>query len=107
MPDVRELGPDETALAVPALLELRPAWADADTLARRIDEVQRPQGYRLAASFDEGEDDAAAVAAFRVVQKLAVDTTLYVDDLVARAGHRMRGHADRLFSWLDAEARRL
>ena len=47
MTTVRELDPGMTILAVPALLELRPAWADADTLVRRIDEVQRPQGYRL------------------------------------------------------------
>src|SRR3954451_19790122 len=105
--DVRELGPDETALAVPALLELRPAWADADTLVRRINEVQRPQGYRLAASFEDGEEDAAAVAGFRVVENLAWSRTLYVDDLVTRIGLRGRGHTDRLFTWLDEEAARL
>jgi GNAT superfamily N-acetyltransferase len=105
--DVRELGPGETALAAAALLELRPAWADADTLVRRIDEFQRPQGYRLIASFEDGDDDAAGVAGFRVIENLAWSRTLYVDDLVTRAGHRGSGHADRLFAWLDDEAQRL
>ena len=105
--DVRELVPGDTALAAPALLELRPAWADADTLVRRINEVQRPQGYRLAASFEDGEADAAAVAGFRIVENLAWSRTLYVDDLVTRSGLRSRGHADRVFAWLDGEAARL
>ena len=106
MSDVRELGPGETALAAAALLELRPMWADAETLVHRIDAVQRPQGYRLVGAFDEGIEDAVAVAGFRVIENLAWSRTLYVDDLVTRAGHRSRGHADRLFAWLDEEASR-
>jgi GNAT superfamily N-acetyltransferase len=106
MTTVRELDPGMTILAVPALLELRPAWADADTLVRRIDEVQRPQGYRIVASFEVGEEDAAAVAGFRVVENLAWSRTLYVDDLVTRSHMRSHGHADRLFTWLEAEAQR-
>jgi GNAT superfamily N-acetyltransferase len=105
--DVRELGPGDTALAAPALLELRPAWADADTLVRRIDEVERAQGYRLVASFEEGDADAVAVAGFRLIENLAWGRTLYVDDLVTLSGHRTRGHADALFGWLEAEAQRL
>ena len=105
--DVRELGPGETALAAPALLELRPMWADAETLVQRIDEVQRPQGYRLVAAFEPDADNAVAVAGFRVVENLAWSRTLYVDDLVTRDGHRRRGRADELFVWLDDEARRL
>jgi hypothetical protein len=104
---VRELGPDETGLAAAALLELRPAWADPVTLVARIDEVQRPQGYRLVASFNDGEEDAAGVAGFRIIENLAWSRTLYVDDLVTRIGHRGRGHADQLFAWLDQEAARM
>src|SRR5690349_2310228 len=106
MTTVRELDPGMTILAVPALLELRPAWADADTLVRRIDEVQRPQGYRLVASFEVGEEDAAAVAGFRFLENLAWSRTLYVDDLVTRSHLRSHGHADRLFAWLEDEAQR-
>ena len=107
MSDVRELLEGETALAAPALLELRPAWADVDTLVRRIDEVQRPQGYRLVAAFEDESDNAVAVAGFRVIENLAWSRTLYVDDLVTRAGHRQHGHADQLFAWLEAEAHRV
>src|SRR3954454_21620891 len=101
--DVRELGPGETALAAPAMLELRPAWADADTLVRRIDEAQRPEGYRLVAAFEDGDGEAVAVAGFRLIENLAWGRTLYVDDLVTRHGRRSRGHADALFAWLEAE----
>src|SRR3954452_19707904 len=104
--NVRELAAGETPLAAAALLELRPAWADPVTLVARIDEVQRPQGYRLVASFEDGEEDAAAVAGFRIIENLAWSRTLYIDDLVTRIGHRARGHADRIFAWLDEEAAR-
>ena len=107
MADVRELGAGETARAARALLELRPDRGPAAALVARVDEVQRPQGYRLAASFDAGEEDAAAVAGFRVVEMLAWGRALYVDDLVARADRRRRGHAGALFAWLGAEASRL
>ena len=107
MPEVRELPAGDTALAARALLELRPHLRDAATLAARIDEVQRPQGYRLAASFDSGAEEASAAAGFRVVEMLAWGRALYVDDLVTLPGHRGRGHADALFAWLGEESRRL
>jgi GNAT superfamily N-acetyltransferase len=103
---VRELGPGETALAARALLELRPALRSAEALVRQVDERQRPAGYRLAGAFEDGEEEAAAVAGFRVNEFLAWGRHLYVDDLVTAAAHRGRGHADRLFAWLEAEARR-
>lgn len=103
---IRELEAGETALAARALLELRPALASAEALVRQVDERQRPAGYRLAASFEDGEADAAAVAGFRVSEFLAWGRHLYVDDLVTAADRRGRGHADALFEWLFAEARR-
>ena len=103
---VRELGPGETALAARTLLELRPALGSAEALVRQIDERQRPAGYRLAGAFDHDEQEAAAVAGFRVNEFLAWGRHLYVDDLVTAEAHRGRGHADRLFAWLEAEARR-
>jgi GNAT superfamily N-acetyltransferase len=103
---VRELPAGETHLAASALLELRPAYRDAGRLARWIDERQRPQGYRLIASFEEGEEEAAGAAGFRVVDMLAWGRGLYVDDLVTAEERRGRGHADRLFAWLEDEARR-
>jgi GNAT superfamily N-acetyltransferase len=104
---VRELGPGETPLAARTLLELRPALGSAEALVRQIDERQRPAGYRLAGAFaDDDDEEAAAVAGFRINEFLAWGRHLYVDDLVTGAAHRGQGHADRLFAWLEEEARR-
>ena len=103
---VRELGPGETALAARTLLELRPALGRAEALVRQVDERQRPGGYRLAGAFVPGDEDAAAVAGFRINEFLAWGRHLYVDDLVTAAAHRGQGLADRLFAWLEAEALR-
>ena len=103
---VRELGPGETHLAARTLLHLRPGLGSAEALVRQVDERQRPAGYRLAGVFPDGDEEAAAVAGFRINEYLAWGRHLYVDDLVTAAVHRGRGHADRLFAWLEAEARR-
>jgi GNAT superfamily N-acetyltransferase len=103
---VRELPTGETAQAARTLLELRHALGSTAALVQRIDEVQRAQGYRLVGSFDDDEENAAGVAGFRIVEFLAWGRGLYVDDFITAAGQRGRGHADRLFEWLVAEARR-
>ncbi len=102
---VREIGPGETSLAARTLLELRPALGSAEALARQVDERLRPAGYRLAGAFADGEQEAAAVAGFRINEFLAWGRHLYVDDLVTAAAHRGEGHAHRLFAWLEEEAR--
>jgi GNAT superfamily N-acetyltransferase len=107
MPEVRELLEGETARAGAALLALRPHHGSAEAIVRRIDAVQRPQGYRVAGSFEPGADEAAAVATFRVLETLFGGRMLYVDDLSTLPGHRGRGHADALFAWIDAELDRL
>jgi hypothetical protein len=33
---------------------------------RQVEEVQRPEGYRLVAAFEDGEEEACAVAGFRL-----------------------------------------
>ena len=106
MPSVRELPAGETELAAWTLLELRPHAAPASTLVDLIDDELRPNGYRLVGSFEDGEDDAAAVAGFRVARMIAWGRYLYVDDLVTAAERRGRGHADALFAWLLEEAAR-
>jgi GNAT superfamily N-acetyltransferase len=103
---VRELPEGETERAARALLELRPHAGPVEALVTAIDRVHRPGGYRLVASFEDGERDAAAVAGFRVEEKLAWRRHLYVDDLVTAADRRGRGHAGRLFGWLHEEALR-
>jgi GNAT superfamily N-acetyltransferase len=106
MPAIRELSPGETHRAARALLELRPARAPAGDLVARAD-AQRAAGYRIVASFERGEDDAAAAAGFRVSDNLAWGRHLYVDDLSTRADRRGRGHGGALMRWLAVEACRL
>jgi GNAT superfamily N-acetyltransferase len=102
---VRELGADETALAAAALLELRTGFADSAAIVAAAD-AQRADGYRVVASFEDGADDAAAAAGFRLGDNLAWGHHLYVDDLSCRAACRGRGHAGALMRWLLDEAQR-
>jgi len=103
---VRELFPPETGLAFEAMRALRTDLPDESAFVRRVDEVQRPEGYRLAAAFDEGEERAAAVAGFRLGHNIAWGHFLYVDDLSTRPEARRRGHGRALLDWLLEEAAR-
>lgn len=109
----RELGPDETHLAFPAMQVLRPHVATPGEFVDRVNTQQRPEGYRLVGSFGEGGEGAAvgagvvAAAGFRRLHNLAWGDLLYIDDLVTVESHRGRGHAHRLLEWVLAEARRL
>lgn len=128
---VREILPPETGRAWAAMRALRTAWGDRDAFVARVDEVQRPEGYRLAGVFaDAGAEsadaaaepadaraapgdggdagtagDAVAVAGFRIGHNLAWGRFLYVDDLSTLPGARGRGHAGALLEWVLAEAR--
>jgi len=103
---VRELADGETHLAYVAMLELRPHLGSSADFVRTVNETQRPEGYRLIASFDEDEQ-AAAVAGFRVIDYLAWGHALYCDDLSTRQIYRGRGHGGLLMDWMIAEAKRL
>ena len=59
---------------------LRTHHEDEAGFVERVDEVQRPQGYRLVGAFEDGR--CVAVAGFRVIHNLAWGDTLYVDDLL-------------------------
>jgi GNAT superfamily N-acetyltransferase len=102
--NVREIGAGETALAARTLLELRP-WLETEAALVRQADRQRASGYRLVGVFDNRDEQAAAVAGFRINEFLAWEKHLYVDDLVTASAHRGQGHADRLFAWLEEEAR--
>lgn len=104
---IREIGAHETRLAFAAMRALRTHLADEEAFARRVDELQRPEGYRLVGVFEDGAASAAAVAGFRVLHNLAWGRFLYVDDLSTLEGARRRGHGRALLDWLVAEARRL
>jgi len=103
---VRELAGGETHLAYVAMLELRPHLGSSADFVRTVNERQRPEGYRLIASFAEDEQ-AAAVAGFRVIDYLAWGHALYCDDLSTRQMYRGRGHAGLLMDWMIDEAKRL
>lgn len=103
--DVREIQPGETGSAYLAMRELRAHVPDEGEFVRRIDEVQRPEGYRLVGAFDREEPNvAAAVAGFRVGHNLADGHYLYVDDLSTRPQFRRRGLGTALLVWLAREA---
>ena len=105
--DVREIQPGDTGLAFLAMKALRTQLADEEAFVRRIDDVQRPEGYRLVGAFDAEEPAAAAVAGFRVGNNLADGHYLYVDDLATRPEFRRRGLGTALLVWLAREASRV
>lgn len=104
---IRELGPGESGLAFEAMRALRTGEEDREAFARRVDELQRPEGYRLVAAFEGDGGEAAAVAGFRVGHNLAWGHHLYVDDLSTHPEARRRGHGRALLDWLLEEARGL
>lgn len=104
---IRELPPAETHLAYEAMLELRPHIGAEPQFVARVNDVQRPAGYRLVASFDDDDPTTAAAAAgFHIGDMLAWGHFLYVEDLVTSESARRAGHATRLLDWLLAEAER-
>ena len=104
---IRELEAGETHLVSEAMLVLRPAVGSADEFVRRVDDVQRPAGYRLIGFFVEGREQAVAAAGFRVNDYLAWGHSLYCDDLSTLPDHRGHGYAAELLDWMIDEARRL
>jgi GNAT superfamily N-acetyltransferase len=105
--DVREIEPPDTGTAYLAMNALRTHVADEAEFVRLVDEVQRPQGYRLVGAFDAEEPAAAAVAGFRTGNNLAWGHFLYVDDIATRPEFRRRGLGTALLVWLAREAARL
>lgn len=106
-PEIRELLPPETGLAFEAMRALRTDLSDEQSFVRQVDDVQRPEGYRLVAAFEPGAIEPSAVAGFRAAHGLAWGHYLYVDDLSTKPSARRRGHARALLDWLIAEGKRL
>jgi GNAT superfamily N-acetyltransferase len=104
---IREVLPPDTGSAYRAMLALRPAIGDEPAFVRQVDELQRPEGYRLAAAFEEGGPSAVAVAGFRTGHNLAWGHYVYLDDLSTLPEARRRGHGRDLLEWLLAEGQRL
>lgn len=105
---IRELHEEDTALAYAAMAELRThLTGDCDRFVTQVNEVQRQQGYRLFAAFDDAGGEAAAVAGFRRLSSLSWGDVLYIDDLSTRATARRRGHGRALLAAVEHEAREL
>jgi GNAT superfamily N-acetyltransferase len=104
---IRELLSPETGRAFAAMQALRTDLADEQAFVRQVEEIQRAEGYRLVAAFEEGEDSACAVAGFRTGHSLAWGHFLYVDDLSTLPDARQRGYGRQLLDWLVEEAGRL
>ena len=102
--DLREILPPHTGMAFLAMNALRTDLADEEEFVRRVDDVQRPEGYRLVGAFDGDSEHAAAVAGFREGNNLAWGHFLYVDDLATRPEFRRRGLGRGLLVWLAREA---
>jgi hypothetical protein len=57
MSQVRELEQSETRRVTAALSELRPQVGSPEAMTERVD-ARRAGGHRVAAAFDQGEEDA-------------------------------------------------
>ena len=60
--------------------------------------MQRAQGYRLLAVWDD--DTPVALAGYRRIDNLIHGRFIYVDDLITDAAGRGRGHGERLLAEL-------
>lgn len=100
---IRELAPAETALAFAALHRLRPHIRDVAQFQESA-ELQRAEGYRLLAIFEEGKQNAVAVCGFRIHTNFASGRYLHIDDLVTKDDVSGKGYASQLLEHLKTIA---
>lgn len=100
-----EIPAGETAIAFEAMRALRTHYEDETEFVRRVDQVQRAEGYRLLGAFER--DRCLAVAGFREMHTLAWGHVIYVDDLSTHPDGRRRGYGRALLEWVAEEAKRL
>ncbi len=104
---LREVLPPGTGSVFRAMQALRTNLDDKESFISGIDDVQRPEGYRLIGMFEGSDPDAVAVAGFRTGHSLAWGHYLYVDDLSTLPQARRRGYGRALVDWLVEESRKL
>jgi GNAT superfamily N-acetyltransferase len=100
---IAEIAPDDSRLpdAFEVMRELRPHLS-LDEFGLLYREAY-PQGYRVAALFDD--DEPRAVAGYRIATNLVSGKYLYVDDLVTAEKWRSHGYGRRLNEYLVEMAR--
>lgn len=107
-PVVVELKAGETARAFNAISVIRPHLDSAKMLAAQVDNILRPDGYRIIAIFaNETDEQAAAACGFRLAHNLAWGRHLWVEDLSRLESHSGHGYGQALFAWVKDEAKRL
>ncbi|MEH1811801.1 MAG: GNAT family N-acetyltransferase [Nostoc sp.] len=85
----------------PVISQLRP-HLEQDNFVEQV-RYQMKEGYQLA--FLEVEQQAVAVAGFRISNCLALGKFLYIDDLVVDELKRSHSYGKQLFQWLIEYAR--
>ncbi|WP_292771746.1 GNAT family N-acetyltransferase [Nostoc sp. NOS(2021)] len=85
----------------PVMSQLRPHQEPAKFVQQV--RYQMKEGYQLV--FLEVEEQAVAVAGFRLSTCLASGKLLYIDDLVVDELKRSHGYGEQLFQWLIEYAR--
>jgi hypothetical protein len=106
---VREILPPDTPAAFVVLAGpygfAEDELADGAALfADRVDRVMRPDGYRLAGTFEPGSSIPAGVVGFRLIRSNALGDHLWIDDFVT-GGIGAHAEAAQLLSFLKREAK--
>jgi len=108
---VREIVPPDTRAAFPVLAgpygfaEAELAVGEA-AFVDRVDRVMRPNGYRLAGTFEPGSEIAAGVVGFRLIRSNSLGDHLWIDDFVT-GDIGAHVEAMQLLIYLEAEAKQL
>lgn len=108
---VREIVPPETKAAFLVLAGpygfTEDELVDGEALfVDRVDRVMRPNGYRLAGTFEPGSEIAAGVVGFRLIRSNAFGDHLWVDDFIT-GGIGANVELSQLLSFLIGEAKNL
>ncbi len=101
--EVREVSTAEGVRAVYPVVRQPRTHLGEEELVSAVGRM-RPEGYRLAAAYDE-EGNPVGAAGFRIQEFLAYGKILYVDDLVVAGDTRLCGVGKALLGWLEEEAR--
>ena len=96
--ELREIRPEETAVAFAALSVLRPMLTDVSRFVEQVNGLQRNQGYRLLGVFEEGKTNAVAVCGFREETNLVGGHHIHIDDIVTIPQSRGKGYASQLLN---------
>ncbi len=104
---VVELTAEETGLAFEAMSSIRSRLESGKMFAAQVDNILRPDGYRLVAIFVEGREQAVAVCGFRLAHNLAWGRHLWIEDLARIESVAGQGYGQALLDWVKAEAKRL